>query len=109
MMSVGTVTCPASLAFQPQLRKPWGLFQTGDRLTPAVPHVLPSGSKSSCVEVITGRIAGVNWLAHIPVNGAFVAPLRSQVSLYKSAVPSTVLGTPGNGSLAGGSLGDSRK
>src|SRR5262245_26759186 len=107
MMSVGTVIWPANLAFQPVCMFPLG--KMGDRLTPALPHVLPSGSKSSCVAVITGRIAGLYWLSHIPVNGAFVAPLRSHVNLYKSAALTTVLGTPGNGSLAGGSLGFSRR
>src|SRR5260370_8451692 len=106
MMSVGAVICPANLAFQPESIAPLG--KRGDRLTPALPHVLPSGSKSICVEVITGRIPDVYWLSHIPVNGAFVPPLRSQVNLYKSAVPTTVLGTPGNGSVTGGSLGFSR-
>jgi hypothetical protein len=58
--------------------------------------------------LITGRIAGEYWLSHIPVNGAAVPPLRSHVNLYKSVFPNTVLGTPGNGSGAGGSPGFSR-
>ena len=107
MMSVGTVIWPAKLAFQPDIMLPLG--KMGDRLTPALPHVLPSGSNSSCVAVITGRIAGEYWLSHIPVNGAFVPPLRSQVDLYKAAALTTVLGTPGKGSLAGGSLGFARR
>src|SRR5215471_20869183 len=106
MMSVGTVIWPAKWAFQPVCMFPLG--KIGDLLTPAVPHVLPSGSNSSCVAVTTGRIGGVYWLSHIPVNGTDVPPLRSHVDLYKSAALTTVVGTPGSGSGAGGSLGFSR-
>ena len=68
--------------------------KSGDRLAPAFPHARDRIEVELRLSDL-GRIWGVYWLSHIPVNGAAVPPLRSQVNLYKSAVPSTVVGTPG--------------
>lgn len=56
MISVGTVIWAANFAFQPESTLPLG--KSGDRLTPAIPHILPSGSNSICVAVITVELQG---------------------------------------------------